>query len=164
MSKEINQKAASALKLLMFTGLRKREVLNCRWEYVDLDEGRIFLPITKSKPRMVALNTVAINILMDIPRTGNSPWVFPGLDPSKPVNNINKAWKRVLKAAKIEDSRIHDLRHQFATSAASAGVSMPNLMGLLGHLNVKTLMRYAHHSDHAIRAASEQAATKLLGK
>ena len=162
LANEPNQKTATALKLLMFTGLRKREVLNCRWEYVDLKEARIFLPITKSKPRMVALNSMAIEVLKGILRVPDSPWVFPGKDISKPLNNINKAWKRVLKDAGIEDSRVHDLRHHFATSAASAGVSMPNLMGLLGHSNVKTAMRYAHHTDQAIRSASEMAVTKMF--
>ncbi len=165
LSTEANQKAATALKLLMFSGLRKREILDARWENVDLDAGRLFLPTTKAgKPRQVALNTVAIEILKNIPHIDDSPWVFPGEDTSKPINTIQKAWKRVLASAGVGDARIHDLRHQFATSAASGGVSMPNLMGLLGHSNVKTTLRYAHHTDEALRNASQQAASNLLGQ
>lgn len=163
-SKDANQQAAKVLDLLLFTGLRLREVLHARWENVDLETGCIYLPLTKSgKARHVALNDVAKDILVNIQREADSPWVFPGKNPSKPVNNINNAWQRALKLAGIGHARIHDLRHQFATSAVKAGVSLYNVQGLLGHANSSTTQRYAHHTDDALRNASQQTAASLLG-
>lgn len=164
---EPNQKAATALRLLTFTGLRLREVLHLTWDRVNLEEGRIYLDVTKAgKPRFVAINSVACEILAGIERHPTSPYVLPGMtDPMKPLHNINKAWHRALEKAKLGHARIHDLRHQFATAGVRAGLSLYSIGGLLGHAPGSTVTtRYAHIADDVMRKASEQTAAALLGR
>jgi integrase len=120
---EPNRLGAKAVLLLMYSGLRHAEVLTLTWSAVDLKEGTIFLSHTKSgRSRYVTLNSVAIELLKSIRPTPGSPWVFPGVDPTKSMNNIRKVWMRALASAKVKHARIHDMRHSFASAAAVAGL------------------------------------------
>ncbi|WP_141104333.1 tyrosine-type recombinase/integrase [Noviherbaspirillum denitrificans] len=164
-----NVLGARACLLLMYSGLRHAEVLNLPWSAVELtdgkeqSEGRIFLEHTKSgRSRYVTLNQMAIDLLKSLPRVKGSPWVFPGKDPKKPMNNIKKVWARALAAGKVKPARIHDLRHSFASAAAVAGVSLYTIQKMLGHASSQTTQRYAHLADsRALREASMAAVTTL---
>lgn len=160
-----NVLGAKALLLLMYSGLRHAEVLTLPWSAVDLAEGTIYLSHTKSgRARLVTLNPVAIDLLKGIERKGSSPWVFPGKDPKKPMNNIKKVWARALSAAKVKPARIHDLRHSFASAAARAGVSLYAIQRMLGHQTSQTTLRYASLADAvAMREASTAAVSRLAG-
>lgn len=160
---EPNRLGAQAILLLMYTGLRHAEVLTLPLSAVDLKEGTIFLSHTKSgRSRYVTLNSVAIDLLKSIKPTPGSPWVFPGVDPKKPMNNIRKVWMRALASAKVKHARIHDLRHSLAGAAAVAGVSLYTIQKMLGHASSQTTQRYAHLSDsRAMRDASMAAVTML---
>jgi integrase len=160
---EPNRLGASAVLLLMYSGLRHAEVLTLPWSAVDLKEGTIFLSHTKSgKSRHVTLNSVAIDLLKSIKPTPGSPWVFPGVDPKKSMNNIRKVWMRALASAKVKHARIHDLRHSFGGAAAVAGVSLYTIQKMLGHASSQTTQRYAHLADsRAMREASMAAVTML---
>ena len=162
---EANVMGAKALLLLMYSGLRHAEVLTLPWSAVDLAEGTIYLSHTKSgRARLVTLNPMAIDLLNSIERQGSSPWVFPGKDPKKPMNNIKKVWTRALADAKVKPARIHDLRHSFASAAARAGVSLYAIQRMLGHQTSQTTMRYASLSDAvAMREASAAAVSRLAG-
>lgn len=160
---EPNRLGAKAVLLLMYSGLRHAEVLTLPWSAVDLKEGTIFLSHTKSgKSRHVTLNSVAIDLLKSIKPTPGSPWVFPGIDPKKSMNNIRKVWMRALASAKVKHARIHDLRHSFGGAAAVAGVSLYTIQKMLGHASSQTTQRYAHLADsRAMREASMAAVTML---
>jgi site-specific recombinase XerD len=73
-------------------------------------------------------------------------WVFPGASGEKPVQ-LDGAWKRIRAEAKFEGVTMHDLRHSFASVAASGGASLLVIGSLLGHTRVETTRRYAHLSD-----------------
>ncbi len=150
--------AAAAIRLLMLTGCRKGEVLALRWADVDLDAGELRLPDAKSGPRAVQLPPPAVRLLEDMPRRPGSPWVFPGRDKDGrySAGGLDKAWQAVREAAKLEDVRIHDLRHTVASQAAMNGVPLPVVARLLGHSNVSMTIRYAHVGDHEIEAAAER--------
>lgn len=160
---EPNRLGASAVLLLMYSGLRHAEVLTLPWSAVDLKEGSIFLSHTKSgKARHVTLNSVAIDLLKSIKPTPGSPWVFPGVDPKESMNNIRKVWMRALSSAKVKHARIHDLRHSFGGAAAVAGVSLYTIQKMLGHASSQTTQRHAHLADsRAMREASMAAVTML---
>lgn len=160
---EPNRLGASAVLLLMYSGLRHAEVLTLPWSAVDLKAGTIFLSHTKSgRSRYVTLNSVAIDLLKSIKQTPGSPWVFPGVDPMKCMNNIRKVWMRALASAKVKHARIHDMRHSFASAAAVAGVSLYTIQKMLGHASSQTTQRYAHLADsRAMREASMAAVTML---
>ena len=117
--------AVPAIRLLLLTGCRKREILHLRWEQVDLEAGELRLPDTKTGPRTVLLSPTAVRVLERIPRLGGSPWVIPGKVEGRPMRNIDETWWAVCKVAGLKDIRIHDCRHSFASRALALGVSLP---------------------------------------
>lgn len=155
MDVEVNQVAASALRLLLLTGLRRGEVLNAQWKQIDLARGLMYLPTTKAgKPRHVVLNGEAVALLARLPSRENSLWVFPGKGGGKGLNNPTKCFQRLLAVAGIDGMRIHDLRHSFASTAINAGATLYEVQALLGHSSPAMTMRYSHLSDSSLRRAS----------
>jgi len=159
LAKDSNKNAAAALSLLFFTGLRLSEVLNARWEFVNIENKQLYLPHTKSgNSRFVPLNNEAIKILVaQKSRKINSDWIFPGKDTSKPLHNPRKAWKRALESAEVEYARIHDIRHSFASACVRSGSSLYAVQKLLGHSSPITTQRYAHFASDELREASSLA-------
>lgn len=155
MESEKNLQAKTALKLLLLSGTRREEALQSRWEDIDLDAALWYLPKTKNgKTRHVLLNPEAVELLRNHPRVNGSPWVFPGRDPSKPLNNPRKAFTRILTSANLPHMKIHGLRHAFASLAVSAGASLYQVQHLLGHASPTTTQRYAHLANDVLRQAS----------
>ena len=158
----------AALRLLLLTGSRKREILDLGWERVDLDAGEFHLPETKTGTRTVALSPSAIQVLREIPREPGSPCVIPGKVEGKPMRNIDDSWEVICKLADLKDMRIHDCRHSFASRALALGVSLPMLGRLLGHSEAQTTERYAHLAgdwvrESAVRISDSIAADLLPG-
>ena len=145
---------ADIIRLLLFTGCRRGEVLGLRWSEVHPDA--LMLADSKTGPRKVPLNSQARAVLRRRPRNG-SPFVFPSpQDPSRPRSRNLALWNRVRREAGIEDVRLHDLRHTVASHAAMNGVPLPVVSRLLGHSNPRTTLRYAHLGDREIEAAAER--------
>jgi integrase len=115
--------AAAALRLLLFTGCRLREILHLRWEYVDLERGLIFLPDSKSGRKTIILNAPALAVLGELDRVG--PYVVPGDDPQKPRADLKRPWAAVAKSAGLDGVRLHDLRHTYASFGAGGGFGLP---------------------------------------
>ena len=162
MEAEPNKVAVAALKLLLLTGTRREEALQARWEHIDLEAGQWWLPMTKSgRGRYVAISEGAKALLVALPSRGESPWVFPGRDADKPLNNPRKAFCRILAAAGVDHLRIHDLRHSFASFAVNAGVTLYEVQELLGHSTAQMTQRYAHLADSGLRRASQAVADVL---
>ena len=155
--------AAAAIRLLMLTGCRKGEVLALRWADVDLDAGELRLAEAKSGPRAVQLAPPVVRLLEDMPRRAGSPWVFPGRDRDGrySAGGIDKAWQAVREAAKLEDVRIHDLRHSFASRALALGETLPVIGKLLGHSDIETTARYAHLAQDSIHETAERIADSI---
>ena len=141
------------IRLLLLTGCRKSEVLNLRWMEVEGDT--LDLEDSKTGPRQVLLSPEAHAIIERQPRSGSS-WVFPSpSDPTRARTDLG-LWKKVRKLAGIEDVRLHDLRHTFASQAAMQGIPLPVVARLLGHAQVQMTLRYAHVSDRDVEAAAER--------
>ena len=149
----INPFAAAAIRLLMFTGCRLREVLNLRWENVDLERGLLFLPDSKTGRKTIVLNAPARHILANLTRLG--PYVIPGDDPQLPRFDLKAPWAAITKHAKLGALRLHDLRHTFASIGAGGGLGLPIIGRLLGHAHATTTARYAHLDNDPLRIASE---------
>ena len=149
------------VRLLLFTGCRKSEILTLKW--TDYREGKLYLPDTKTGPRKIYLNNEARRIIARQPRTG-SDYVFPQpSDPSLPVTARMSLWFTLRKRAGIEDVRLHDLRHNFASHAVLNGVPLPTVARLLGHRQVSMTLRYAHVADREVEAAAERIGTAIIG-
>ena len=159
---EENRVAVAAFKLLLYTGVRRQEALDARWENVDLQKKIWFLPTSKSgKSRHVILNAMAVELLQRQPRLPDNPFVFPGKLEGKALNNPQKAFKRVLSAAGIVNFRIHDLRHTHASIAINNGASLYEVQHLLGHSQAITTARYAHLADATLRKVSDSVSTSI---
>lgn len=152
---EANREAAAALMLLIVTGARKNEVLKARWEHVDLERRLLTVPRSKSgKTRHIALSSLAARVLvaqLQRQRPQDGGFVFPGKNPGRPLENVRCAWARAKKAAGLRpDTRIHDLRHSFASALANNGVPLNEIGVLLGHSQLSTTARYAHHAPQRL--------------
>ena len=151
---------ADIIRLLLQTGCRAGEILKLRWREVDGDT--LQLEDSKTGPRQVLLSLEARAIIERRPRSG-SPWVFPSpSDPTRARFDIS-LWKKVRKQAGIEDVRLHDLRHTFASQAAMQGIPLPVVARLLGHAQVQMTLRYAHVSDRDVEAAAERIGGVMAG-
>ncbi len=145
---------AEIIRLLLWTGCRKGEIVRLRWSEVDGDSLR--LNDTKTGPRTVVLNAPARAVLARQPRT-RSPYVFPSLtDPSTSRSDELSLWRKVRREAGIADARLHDLRHTFASHAVMRSVPLPVVSRLLGHSQARMTLRYAHVSDKDTEAAAER--------
>jgi integrase len=151
--------AAAALRLLLFTGCRLREILHLQWEHVDLERGCLFLPDSKSGRKTVILNAPALAVLNSLERVG--PYVVPGDDPEQPRHDLKRPWDAVKKRAGLTGVRLHDLRHTYASFGAGGGLGLPIIGRLLGHAQATTTARYAHLDNDPLRRASESIAGRI---
>jgi integrase len=146
--------ATAAIRLLLFTGARLREILGLRWEWVDLERGLLLLPDSKTGRKAVVLNAPAIAVLSLLPRVGI--YVIAGDNAEKPRADLNKPWRAVSEQAGLIGVRLHDLRHSHASVGAGAGLGLPIIGKLLGHTQASTTARYAHLDNDPLRRASER--------
>ena len=155
--------AVTAIRLLMLTGCRRSEVLTLRWTDVDLETGELNLADAKSGPRAVQLPPTAVQLLTMLPRRKDSPWVFPGNDRQGRfgAEGLDHVWRTVRARAGLEDVRLHDLRHSFASRALALGETLPVIGKLLGHSDVETTARYAHLARDSIHEAAERIADSI---
>jgi integrase len=158
----IDPSAAAALRLLIFTGARLREVLDLEWSAVDQDRGLLRLRDSKTGAKTILLNGPARAILNARPRRGR--YVFPGESRNggeQPRADLKRPWALVCKAAGLADVRLHDLRHSFASVGAGEGHGLVVVGKLLGHTQQSTTQRYAHLDADPLRKASDAIATKI---
>jgi integrase len=162
---KIGPHAAAAIRLLIFTGARLREILDLKWDHVDLQRGLLFLPDSKTGKKTVVLGGAAQAVIVNLPRVGS--YVIAGNDPRKPRADLQRPWALVSKRAGLEGLRLHDLRHSFASVGAGSGLGLPIIGKLLGHSNSKTTERYAHLAAGPLRRASDAisgAIAKAMGE
>lgn len=144
----------AAFKLLIFTGCRLGEIQKLEWSHVQ--GNRLALPDSKTGAKRVYLGTAALEVLATIERQPDNPYVICGKVPGQYITDFQKPWRRIRKRAGLEDVRIHDLRHSFASGAVSMGESLPMIGKLLGHSQVQTTARYAHLADDPVHSAAER--------
>lgn len=145
----------AAIRLLALTGARRNEILTLRWEQVSEEHDRLLLSESKTGRKGIPLNPPALRVLHDVPRLEGNPYVICGGRPGRRLINIEKPWRRIRAAANLDDVRLHDLRHSYASVAASRGQSLVIIGKMLGHSQSATTSRYAHLADDPVSAASE---------
>ena len=122
-----------AIRLLIFTGCRRDEILKLRWEHVDIERQCIRLPDTKTGPKVIYLSPPALEVIAGIEHREGNPYVLPGEVPGRHYIALEKAWRWLRARAGLEDVRLHDLRHSFASVGVAGGLSLPMIGALLGH-------------------------------
>ena len=158
---KVSASAVAAFRLLMLTGCRRNEILTLRWEDVDLDAGELRLRDAKTGVRSVALSPEARKVLAARPRLPDNPWVIAGSRPGTRLSSLNGRWLVVRARAGLEDVRIHDLRHSFASRALALGESLTMIGKLLGHRKVQTTARYAHLAQESVKTSAARVAESL---
>lgn len=157
----ISPYAVAAIRLLLLTGSRLREILNLRWQDVDLQNGILNLPTSKTGAKKVLLGAPAMAILAELPRVHGNPYVIVGEKADKPRSDLKRPWKRLTAHAGLADLRLHDLRHSYASVGAASGMGLGIVGKLLGHASPTTTARYSHFADDPLRRASESIATQI---
>jgi integrase len=144
--------AVAAIRLLMLTGCRLREILHLRWSEVDFERDMLALPDSKTGRKSVFLNVAALQVLKSLPQVGE--YVIAGDNHNKPRSDLDRPWRLVSRRAGLSGVRLHDLRHSFASIGAGGGLGLPMLGKLLGHTQAQTTARYAHLDSDPLRRAS----------
>ncbi len=149
----------AALRLLLLTGCRKSEIITLEWRFYR--DGRLYLADSKTGPRTIWLCGAAREVLDRLPRS--SRFVFPIGGRITPWSWLDAFWIQLRAEAGLEDMRLHDTRHSFASMALSSGETIRTVGRLLGHDNAATTLKYAHLSDATVREAVEALAPLLSG-
>lgn len=156
-----DQRAANIMRLALFTGMRRGEILKLRWENLDFERGFIRLTDPKGgRDQTVPMNEAARAVLNNITPEEGNPYVFPGKFPGKHLTECRKSFDRIRSAAKLPKGfrPLHGLRHAYASMLASSGaVDMYVLQRLLTHKSPIMTQRYAHLRDETLRKASDLA-------
>jgi integrase len=157
----LNTFAIAILKLLIFTGARKGEIEAVLWREIDFEGGFLRLEDSKTGQKIIMLNAGALQIFSGLSKVSESEHVFPAFGVKGYYVGTPNVWRQVRKLADLEDVRLHDLRHSFASIAVSGGASLPIIGALLGHKDSATTQRYAHLSDDPLKAATEFTGEKI---
>ena len=156
--------AIAAVRLLMLTGCRLNEIMTLQWRFVDLKVGVLRLPDSKTGPKHVRLGEAATQVLKSIKQIEDNPWVLTGKVEGGRLTDLQPFWQRVRARAGLNDARIHDLRHTFASVLAEDGVSLHAIGKLLGHASTETTKRYAHLTAGTLQAVADRAGAIILGQ
>ncbi|GBF27660.1 tyrosine recombinase XerC [bacterium MnTg02] len=169
--------ALAAIRLLILTGARLKEILTLRWEDVDFERMCLYLPdhktttTTLAPSKVIHLSPPALDVLSHLPRVDGNPYVIVGAKANSHWVNLQKPWVRIRQAAqlttktlpdgKIENVRLHDLRHSYASIVASGGATLVMIGKLLGHTQPLTTLRYAHLVDDPLKRVNDKAGYRV---
>ncbi|TKZ16040.1 site-specific integrase [Shimia litoralis] len=161
-----DQRAAGIIRICMLTGARVGEVRQARFEQFNLELGIWSKPAATTKQRKmhrvpISEDVAAIVRQRQLLVPQGNLWLFPGDVPGQPVIEIRRFWRRIQAAADLQDVRIHDLRHTFASLLVSGGASLEMIGKLLGHTQMQTTQRYAHLLDEPLRAGLDAVASAV---
>lgn len=149
------------LRLLLYTGLRRSELVTLQWSFVDFEDRCLRLPDTKTGRKITYLSGQSVDLLSALPRTVGNPYVFPGDVETGHFIAIEKAWHRVRKLAGLHDVTLHDLRRSWGSIGARGGMSLLLIGKAMGHKTTKATEIYARVSDDAKRDATEAIASLI---
>jgi integrase len=151
--------AVAAIRLLLFTGARLREILHLQWAHVDIERGLLFLPESKTGKKTIVLNSASSGILQQL--RAPACHVTPGREgyvirstSDGPRADLKRPWAAISHHAALDGVRLHDLRHTFAPIGAGASLGLPLVGKLLGHSQPQTTARYAHLDADPLRRAA----------
>lgn len=152
----------AAIRLLILTGARRNEILTLQWKDVDFQNRLIRLQESKTGQKTIYLSAPALQILTEIPRISGNPYVICGKKEGAHLVNIKDPWCEIRKNAELEDVRLHDLRHNYASTAVASGHHLKVIGSLLGHADTQTTERYAHLANDPLQTANEAISKRIL--
>lgn len=148
------------VELALHTGMRKGEILQLKWEHVNLRQGYLeILEQKNGKYGTVPLGQRSVEILASIPRRLDSPYVFTGKIPGHPFWDLKRRFEEAVKRASLEGVTFHTLRHTAASHMVMNGIDLVTVKEILRHGSTQMTERYAH-----LAPGHKQAAVNVLGK
>lgn len=166
---KLDKHSVAALRLLLLTGARLREILDLRWREIDMDRGLLLLPDSKTGRKTIVLSEAATDVIRSLTPDGGltmdgreDGYVIKGSQPGRPRADLKKPWAAVQRRAGLAGVRIHDLRHTFASVGAGASLGLPIVGKLLGHSQPQTTARYAHLDSDPLRRAANLIGHQLV--
>ena len=159
--------AIAAVRLLFFTGARLREILHLEWDEVSIQHGLLLIDKHKTSretgTKSIVLSAPALEILETLPRIGRYVVAgdTAGTDEEKPRSDLKKPWAAIRLHAGLVGVRIHDLRHNFASTGMTGGMGLLLVGKLLGHTQASTTSRYEHLDVDPLRVATERIGARL---
>lgn len=147
--------ATAAIMLLLLTGARKNEIAQLKWDDVDFASSQLHLADTKTGERVITLSRQAVAVLTSLPRQNDNPYVIYGEGEDGYFQGLQKVWERIRKDAGLDDVRLHDLRHTYASISVGLNYSLHITGGLLGHNQPSTTHRYAHLHSSPLHEANQ---------
>ncbi len=142
-------------RLMLLKGPRPAEVMAARAEHIDLEQGTWFIPKSKSAAgkRTLRLTAEARSIFGGrIVAAPSSGWLFPGKKTGTHLVDVQNAHQAVLEGTGLSFV-LYDLRHTFATRFYEQTKDVIALKDVLGHSNLRTIMKYVHISPEHVKAA-----------
>ena len=165
-SKVLHMRFANQIRLLLFTGARKSEILALQWSEIDWTRQQIVLPPNRTKTggrvgdRRIPLSSAALGVLKAIEQ--ENEWVFPaGRKMSGYAKGLQKVWCQIRQTAGLGQMRVHDLRHSFASLALSKNESIFLISKVLGHTTTRMTERYLHTNDQDLQNMVQRTTTEL---
>jgi integrase len=155
----LSKYVTGAIRLLLFTGCRLREILHLRWSEIDFERGLLLLADSKTGRKAVILNAPALEVLNGLDRLGE--FVILGDSLERPRADLSRPWDLVRHHAGLADLRIHDLRHTHASVGAGSGLGLPLIGRLLGHRHQATTAKYAHLDNDPLKRASNRIGAEI---
>jgi integrase len=144
------------ITLLLNTGARPKEAFSLTWDNINFEERRLTLKAAFTKTgqtRHIPINDKLLTCLKAWEKESDNTYLFPGLDPTKPRVTVQKSWKRIKRDAKLENFRLYDCRHTFASKLVMRGIDLYTVSELLGHSTVEMTKIYAHLSPEHLKSA-----------
>jgi integrase len=169
-SKEPHPYLHSFIKLLLLTGARSSELRLCKWSDVNLTKAELYIGLSKNgRSRRIILSDASIKELYRIKEkseslgtpTMASNWVFTNPKTQLPYTSMQISFSKARNTARLENVRIHDLRHTFASLLINNGASIYEVQKLLGHHHVSMTERYAHLFPNTLKERAEIIASSL---
>lgn len=143
--------------------LRKSELLQAKWEDLDVERRELRIPETKTgRPHVVPLSDPAFEILTSLPREQSNPYLFPGRKKGQPLSDVTKPWRRIREKSGLEDIRLHDLRRTVGSWMAISGASLSLIGKVLNHSDPSTTAVYARLAENSARDALERHAENIM--
>jgi len=153
----------------MLTGCRLSEITTLKWDYVDIKARELRLPDSKTGAKVVHFGKTVVDVLNGIKKLDDNPYVITGTKiVGSRLTDLQHPWRRIRAKASLDNVRIHDLRHSYASGALALGEGLTMIGKLLGHTQVQTTARYAHLANDPIKSAagrvSDTIGDAMLGK
>lgn len=160
--KGVSPYAVGAIRFMLLSGCRSGEALSLQHSWIDFENNLIKLPDSKTGQRVMLLGRGAVELLQKMEPHPNSPLVFPSSSGGETQISIQRIWRNIRSEADLDDVRLHDLRHNFASAAVSSGESLYIVAKLLGHSQIRTTQKYAHLAPDPVKRAADDVSDRLI--